>query len=214
MTGVTGATGPTIVPTPTVEDQCSYLGVDSSGEYAFREVLNQNNGDYAVYNGFAMWCYDPLVANTPFTPTPGVLYLSKIFLNCPQFTFLVRYVVATAATSLAAGQNFIGIYSGEYELIASTPDLTAQLTGLTGVLSADLNFPAVLGLGQKYFAFLCNGTGLPSLFAAPMPNADAALHLTASDPRFSSVAGPFTSLPATIDPLTLLPGTHTIWAGI
>ena len=160
-----------------------------------------------------MWNYDPLMASELFTLAPENLYLSKIHVACPRFALSVRFVIAVAASGLVTGQNFIGIYDGGYNLIASSADLTSQLTGATGEILADLVSPVILSPGPKFIAFLFNGTLPPTLYAAPRPNADMSLHLAAPAPRFSSFPGPFSSLPASLTAGQQM-STHSIWAGI
>lgn len=178
-------------------------------------------------NGYLTFSYDALLAGSPVSFTEGDLHLMKLFLDCPKRLRGVSVIVVTPASpgTLVNGQNFLGLYSTNGRLLATTGDITSKLQ-TAGRLDALFTRPVRI-CGPFYVALLINRVGnptptptLPPTFASIGGGPSAANNLfvtqanRCSDPRVGRIDGSFTSLPNTFNPQNIITPNSNYWVGI
>jgi hypothetical protein len=110
-------------------------------------------------HGLITWTQNPATVASGFSLNAGAVYLSKVKISGrARRVSNILYGITTAGTSLAAGQNFVGLYDASGTLLATSGDQTTAF-GSTGTKTAALTAPVTLDVGSYYVAFLANGAG-------------------------------------------------------
>lgn len=150
--------------------------------------------------GFLAWTTspDPITAATQIAAPGKVGYFRLRLVNAATASKLWCHV-GTAGAGLTAGQNFIGLYTGDGTLLAGSADQTTAWSS-TGIKSAAIT-PQNLQAGDYLIVILSNGTTLPAFNRAPLVQpglVNANLPITVAGLRVGLGQSSQTTLPATI----------------
>lgn len=166
---------------------------------------------------FIAWAYDPAgTLNTTVTAS-GTVYLSRIILRTAQTVSKLSIGITTAAGTVTASENFLGLYDSTGVLRASTAAGTID-TALTssGILTASVSAPYAAAAGTYWVAFVNNATTPATLARASgvsltIANGGA----SPSGYRFAVNGTGQTSLPSPITPASnSLTGAFTMWSAV
>jgi hypothetical protein len=161
--------------------------------------------------GLVAWSLEPSFATTSATSglTSGTLYVSWMrALKSAQIANLWLALTKGDTTTWTSGQNFLGLYDKDGNLIGSTADLSATLATRTGTLAAVTDTRYALQANAEAFrglmygvGWLFNWTGTHPTMSRGGSNAFT-IHMgqTTSPYRWSSYSSGLTALPSTITP--------------
>ncbi len=186
------------VPKPCDRDSCSFVRVNCEGKYELARV-NIDNGPLTTAN------YRHVAANmnprdidpVGMQASSGMLYLSRIHLNCPVKFDQMFVGLSNGGVNLTADGSFLGVYDGDGNPLVQTADQSATWAN-AGVYTIPVA-ETYLAEGRYYLALLSNGDTAPE-FAASQAGS-LALNVTLSVPNlaYGQVPGQ-ASMPATVDP--------------
>jgi hypothetical protein len=165
-------------------------------------VTNQSGDGYnPALNGLLLAACDPEMLNSQTTLTAGVPQLFALPVTSAVTVANFVYNVATAGSTLTAGQNFVGIYGNR-----STN--TINLLGL----SADQSLTLPAG-STVWAAFLFNGTTSPTLQRIGSQAISGNINLAAPNLRSMVIGTGATTLPPTLD-LSTATVASPLWVGL
>lgn len=161
--------------------------------------------------------------------TAGALYLAKIPIVGGTLVTNVYIKIATAASGLTTGQNFVGLYNSSGVRVATSADMTATIGTNTGVITCPMAAAYTTPASDYYYVamFFNAGTTQPVLstyagFAtvttdvATFGSATTFGNTAAKYPfAVSSTGGNTTALPASITMSgNTATGAYTLWTGV
>jgi hypothetical protein len=161
--------------------------------------------------GMASWAYDPALCTGGTIAVNGGVYLSKLMIRSPLSSVAVHWSVTTAGASPLAGQNWVGIYEPDGDLLnAVNVDAAISSSGAKrSVLAAPLLAPFV------WVGFVFNAATPPTLARAGSFESTPNANLSPAAYRFAKNGAGATTLPATITPASnSSSGALNWWAGI
>lgn len=165
------------------------------------EVLAELSADWQPDDHNLMaWAYEPQQMTGSTVLTSGTITLSGLVLRQSVTVNNIYWEIQTVASTITAGQNFIGLYnSAGTRLVTVNIDAAITSTGLKTTATGALNLSA----GRYWVAWVMNATTPAALGrgGALAGAADTAnVGLTAATMRFATNAAAQTSLPASITP--------------
>lgn len=172
--------------------------------------------DNPADHGVAAWCYDPALAVNSTQLTGGTLYLVRVNLAAAVAVTKIYWWAANQASTITAGQNFVGLYNAAGTLLTST-NVDAVL-GTAGLKTTTISSQSLTAGTFYWIGLLFNATIPPTLTRASGwsgVNVAANMGLAAGALRFATNGTGRTALPSTITPASNL-GTDIAgpWAGI
>lgn len=164
-------------------------------------VLAQLSAEYQPDDhNLAAWAYQPPLATGSTVLTGGTVTLSGLKIRKDATINNIYWQIQTIASTVTAGQNFIGIYSSAgTRLVTVNIDAAITSTGLKTTPTGALALTA----GMYWVAWVTNASTPPALArgGALAGFADTAnVGLTAATMRFATNVAGQTSLPASITP--------------
>jgi hypothetical protein len=159
--------------------------------------------DHPAKRGFLEWNFNPEAMNTSSKTltTSGTVYLVKISpLYNTTVTNINVYMGSNGAT-LTSGENFLGLYDYNGNLMSATADqTTAWGSGAPKLITTALTTPQTVYAGYDYYvAFLFNGTTSPGFAAGANVPGPMNVGLSNAYLRFAATnSTSVTSLPSTI----------------
>jgi hypothetical protein len=167
--------------------------------------------------GFMAWAYDPAATTNSTLTVSGTVYLARVILRSAQTVSKLSVGITTAAATVTANENFLGLYNSAGTLVASTAAGTLDtLITSAGILTASVSTPYAAPVGSYWVAFLNNAT-TPATLAR---SSGASLSIanggaTASAFRFAVNGTTQTTLPSPITPgSNTASGAFTMWAAV
>lgn len=167
----------------------------------------------AADHSLAGWSFDSAQAQGgTVLGAGGTLYLSKCKVTSPLITNIIMHV-ATAGTTLTAGQCFAALFSAAGALLSTTADQAAGWQS-TGVKTMALSVAQTVPLGNVYVGVFANGSVLPAFsrsggIAAGLSN----VGLSAPNFRFATADTALTTaMPANLGTQTSFPTAW--WVGL
>lgn len=163
-------------------------------------------------HGAVAWTQDPATATGGATSTGGTVYLMRIAVRQAMTITAIGLVVTTAGATLTTNQNFVGLYNSAGTLLATSADQTTAW-GTIGYKSAAIS--QAVTPGYYYVGIVSNGT-TPASFLRGNSQSSSALNfnLASGSGRFLSVAGPNTSLPASVTFGSAATDNNARWAAL
>jgi hypothetical protein len=161
--------------------------------------------------------------------TAGALYLAKIPIVGNTLVTDIYIKIATAASGLTSGQNFVGLYNSSGTRVATSADLTATIGTNTGVITCAMATPYTTPSSDYYYVgmFFNAGTTQPVLSAyTGFVTVTTSVATFGSATTFGNTAAKFPfSVSATGSNTTALPasitmasntatGAYTLWVGV
>lgn len=128
----------------------------------------------------------------------------------------VYYAVFAAGAGLTAGQNFVGLYDADGDLLRSTADQTANF-GTPGMHTVPWSTPVLVPAGSYNVAWLANGATPPTIGrTANWSIGGAALNvgLTAVNARTSFSGAGLTALPNPVNMAGRTLSQFCFWAAL
>lgn len=161
--------------------------------------------------GYKGWTYDPALAAGGSAATNGTVYLSKVPVRADFRTVAVSWAITSAGATPTAGQNHVGIYDPDGDLLNSA-NVDADITS-TGVKATTLAVDVLAGF--VWVAFVFNAATPPTLARASTFASTPNAGLTAAGYRFCNNGTGRTTLAATITPgSNSLAAPLTYWAAL
>lgn len=150
-------------------------------------------------HGFESWTHDLYYPASSVIAVNGRVYVVKLMLRRAVTLASVWWSVATAGATPTAGQNQIGIYDPDGDLLNSAvvDDDISSSGGKETTLAAPLTSTYV------WAGFLFNASTAPTLVRGSSFESAPNLNTTAATRRAAVVASGATTLPASFDPATL-----------
>lgn len=167
--------------------------------------------------GFINWSLRPENCGAGTAPGPG--FISMIRIQVAQAATINNIWTCQTAVgaTLTAGQNSMGIYDANGNLLGTTADLTTRWTTDLDLQSYALTSPISVGPGNYYVAINANGTTRPTfmrgLSSGATPNFLSA-GLTNATQAWGVFTGGATSLPATLNFATRTSLSAAYWAAL
>jgi Pectate lyase superfamily protein len=170
---------------------------------------------HPVDMGFVAWNYDPVGTTNSTLTVNGTVYLAQLQIRYATTISKLSVGVSTAATTVTANQNFLGLYNASGTRVAVTA-AGAIDTGLTssGILTASVVTPYAAAAGMYWVAFVNNASTAATLSRASGANLSIANGgLSAAAFRYAVNGTTQTSLPSSITPASnTVTGAFTMWA--
>lgn len=162
-------------------------------------------------HGLESWTHDPYAAASSVIAVNGRAYAQKLMIRRPRTLTSLWWSISTPGVTPTAGQNQLGIYDPDGDLLNSAVvdgDIASSGTKET-ILAAALAVPFV------WAAFLFNAATAPTLIRGSSFEGTPSVNLAASGRRAAVIGSGLTALPASFDPATLTTnGCLTFWAGL
>ncbi|MCO6011429.1 hypothetical protein NE236_41415 [Actinoallomurus purpureus] len=159
-------------------------------------------------HGLLSWSHDPSVSVTSQTPTAGTVYLVAVYIRKPITATKLWFANGAAATSITAGQNFIGLYTSAGVLLASAGTDT-QIQASANAQSAAISSTA-LAPGMYWVALLVNFSGALT-FMRGSNGGHTNANLSTAALRFAINGTAATALPASITPASNVKSNSLPW---
>lgn len=159
-------------------------------------------------HGFITWSHDPSLTVTSQAPTAGSIYLVGVFIRRTQSATKIWFANGAAATSITAGQSFVGIYNSAGTLQASA-GIDTQIQASANAQSATISSTS-LTPAMYWIAILVNYSGGLTLMRGSNGGHTNANLATASL-RFAINGTTQTSLPSSITPASNTKGGSLPW---
>lgn len=184
-------------------------GIDTIA-YPTEDSLGPSKG-----GGYLAWNFNPLgTAAGTVVPTDGTIYVMELYATSPISVSNIHMYVSAVGVGLVAGQNFVGLYDKNKNLLGATADQSAVWTSAYLKTMAIAGGPITVSAGTFYVAFFTNGTTRPSFLRAAATNVHTANgRLTGDSSNFATAnIGRTTSLPAVLGAFTAVHLTY--WAAV
>jgi hypothetical protein len=185
-------------------------------------VTNQSGDGYnPALNGLLLAACDPEMLNSQTTLTAGVPQLFALPVTSAVTVANFVYNVATAGSTLTAGQNFVGIYGNRSTNTINLLGLSADQSTNYGTANNRIAALTVQG-GQSltlpagstvWAAFLFNGTTSPTLQRIGSQAISGNINLAAPNLRSMVIGTGATTLPPTLD-LSTATVASPLWVGL
>jgi hypothetical protein len=186
------------------------------GNYAFTgsvDIQGQALGSPQARNhGLAAWTYDPAIVSGGKAGVSGTIYLAGMYVPRSLTATKLFWGVGTAAATVTAGANWVGLYSAAGTRLASNA-ADSKITS-TGVNTDTIS--AALTPGLYWAAFLFAATTMPQIYRAGDVSAtlmNCGLGSSPSTLRFAT-NGTGTTLPSTITPASNVSAQFSFWAAL
>lgn len=162
------------------------------------------------------WSYEPSVATSSGTITPGVIQLVAVILRKAATITNVIVEIAAVGSALTTAENFLALYDSSGTRQGVTADQTSAWAS-TGVMVTPLATPYSAAAGVYYVAVLSNGSTSPT-FARSTGITGAGgfinVGLTASTARFAVNGTAQTSMPSSLTLSSNSLAAIALWAGV
>lgn len=166
--------------------------------------------------GWITWNYDPATAQGSTTLTSGQMFMSRLDVRTTATAVNAIYALNAAGATLTAGQNLVGLYDANGNLLATSADQSSNwLT--TGLKVTAFTSSANILAGVYYLGFLSNGTTPMSLLrsmATSAQNATVNLGFPAATARWATTGSGLTALPSTVTMSGRAASFGSAWAAL
>lgn len=152
--------------------------------------------------GLISWTFDPAGTSGSTLTINGTVYLAQVVLRYAQTVSKLSVAVATAAATVTANQNFIGLYNSSGTRVAVTAAGTIDtLITSAGNVTANVATPFAAPAGTYWVAYVNNATTPATLQRGTGAALSIAnVGLTGASMRYAVNGTAQTSLPASITP--------------
>lgn len=235
-TPAVGATNTIQVDSGSAATVISPVTASGTSYSATTQVLNDGSGNLQTYgtatvagvpvpgglwlpsdSGFIAAAYDQAGTTNSTLTVSGTVYLTRVVVRAATTINKLLVGVATAASSVTANENFLGLFNSAGTLVASTAagTLDTMITS-SGIVPATLSSPYSAAAGYYWVAFLNNATTPATLSRASGASLSIANGgAVASAYRFAVNGTAQTALPASITPgSNTTAGAFTMWAAV
>ncbi|MCH5677926.1 hypothetical protein [Streptomyces gilvus] len=157
--------------------------------------------DTPANHGLVAWAYDPTHNVNSTVLSSGVIYLTAVYVAASANVTKLYAHFNAAASSITAGQNFMGLYGSDGTRLA-TVNVDSLITS-TGLITATVSSTAVTAGGMYWVAQVYNATTPPSVARGAGTTGVGTvtnIGLTAATLRYATNGTSQTSLPASITP--------------
>lgn len=172
--------------------------------------------DTPARHGLVAWAYDPTQNVNSTVLTSGIIYLTAVYVAAAANVTKLYAHFNAAASSVTAGQNFMGLYDSTGSRLA-TVNVDSLITS-TGLITATVTSTPVTAGSFYWVAQVYNATTPPSVARAAGTTgagAVANIGLTAATLRYAQNGTGQISLPTSITPSSnTAPAFAGPWAAI
>jgi hypothetical protein len=195
----------------------NHLELPQTDLFTVNSVQVPGNVYQASDSALLAWTYDPSATTNSTLTVNGTVYLAQVLLRYSTTVSKLSVGVSTAAATVTANQNFLGLYNSAGTRVAVTAAGTLDtLITSAGIVTASVVTPYAAVAGTYWVAFVNNASTASTLARASgaslsIANAGAA----AAAFRYAVNGTSQTSLPSTITPgSNTVTGAFTMWAAV